>query len=171
MQLESYRSTSGPLEFRLSVFSTLVSTRHLRKSADSIRAQARSGMALRRQHPRKGPCRRVQSSRRTSCTSHGTHQGRAKHQDSCSRQCSLASYRHCPVQWERSRHFWPRLPWHPAHPSPHKDGLQTRLTGSQSEIATKSVAKVVGVALVSSLAVVRSCGSEKAAVLFDFSNA
>src|SRR6516162_4796036 len=36
MQLESYRSTSGPLEFRLPVFSTLVSTRHLTKSADSI---------------------------------------------------------------------------------------------------------------------------------------
>src|SRR5262249_28917425 len=62
MQLESYRSTSGPLEFRLPVFSTLVSTRHLKKSADSIRARARSGMALRRQHPRKGPRRRVQSS-------------------------------------------------------------------------------------------------------------
>ena len=35
------------------VFSTLVSTRHLTKSADAIRARARSGMALRRQHPRK----------------------------------------------------------------------------------------------------------------------
>src|SRR5215469_2420502 len=83
MQLESYRSTSGPLEFRLPVFSTLVSTRHHKKSADSIRARARSGMALRRQHPRKGPCRRVQSGRRTSCTSHGTHQRRSKHQDAC----------------------------------------------------------------------------------------
>ena len=39
MQLESYRSTSGPLEFRLPVFSTLVSTRHFTKSADSIRAR------------------------------------------------------------------------------------------------------------------------------------
>src|SRR6516225_3803837 len=110
MQLESYRSTSGPLEFRLSVFSTLVSTRHLRKSADSIRDRARSGMALRRQHPRKGPCRRVQSDRRTSCTSHGTHQGRSKHQDSCPGQRALhkLSSLPCPLgttptfHWQKS---------------------------------------------------------------------
>jgi hypothetical protein len=31
MRLESYRSTSGPLEFLVPVFSTVVSTRHLKK--------------------------------------------------------------------------------------------------------------------------------------------
>jgi hypothetical protein len=90
MQLESDRSTSSPLQFGVPIFSSLVSTRHLTKSADSIRARARSGMALRGQHPRKGPCRRVQSGRRTSCTSHGRQQGRFKHQDSCPSQRALA---------------------------------------------------------------------------------
>jgi hypothetical protein len=51
-------------------------------------------MALRRQHPRKGPCRRVQSGRRTSCTSHGPHQGRSKYQDSCLGQRARASSGH-----------------------------------------------------------------------------
>src|SRR6516165_858571 len=43
MQLESYRSAASPLEFGVPVFSWLVSTRHLTKSADAIRARACSG--------------------------------------------------------------------------------------------------------------------------------
>ena len=46
MQLESYRSTTGPLELCVPVFPSMVSPRHATKSPDSIRAGAGSGVAL-----------------------------------------------------------------------------------------------------------------------------